>query len=368
MTAGLHLERVTDGTGLRELASEWNGLLAESATGSLFLRHEWLSTWWDVFGADFELRLLLVRDAGGALLGAAPLMTGRGPGKLRGRLRHLLFVGQQGETHAEHLDVLVRRDAAGEVVGELARGIREETGRWDVLLFERMPAESPTLAALESALGASGLQVERLRPQASPYLPLPGAWDDLLAAKSRNFRRQWKNSRNRLAGQGDVRLLLAGRDVALDEAFDRLVTLHHSRWGDNEGSFRTPRYVEFHRRLSRVLAAADDLLLALLEVGGETVAARYDFVHGGKVWCFQGGRLPEFERMRAGTVLTGLVMEHAIQRGLTEYDFLSGEDDYKRRWATQERTLVDLEAFTDRPRARWYRRAVRLKGALRRGS
>ena len=366
MNAGLSLEHVTDATALDALRDEWNALLAASATRSPFLRHEWIATWWDVFGADFDLHVVLVRDADGALVAAAPLMTGAGPGRLRGRLRHLMFVGQRGETHAEHLDVLARPDAPAEAIGALARGLREEVGPWDALLLERVPADSPTLAALEAALAASGLPVERVRAQASPYLPLPAAWDDLLAAKSKNFRRQWKNSFNRLAATGEVRLLLAGRDVLLDAAFDRLVALHRARWGDDEGSFRTPRYVAFHRRFSRALADADDLILALLEVGGETVAARYDFVHGGKVWCFQGGWLPEVERMRAGTVLTGLVLQHAIERGLGEYDFLSGEDDYKRRWATAQRTLVDLEAFTDRPRARWYLRASRLKDALRR--
>ena len=366
MTDGLRLEHVTDASALHALRDEWNGLLAVSATNSLFLRHEWIATWWDVFGSDFDLHVFLVRDGAGGLVAAAPLMTGAGPGRLRRRLRHLMVVGQQGETHAEHLDLLVRRDAVPEAVGLLARGLLEQTGPWDALFLERVPADSPNLAALERALGAAGLPVARVHAQASPYLPLPGSWAELLAAKSKNFRRQWKNSYNRLAAQGTVRLLLAGRDVGLDEAFDRLVELHRARWGDDDGSFRTPRYVEFHRRLSRALGDAGDLLLVLLEVAGETVAARYDFAHGGKAWCFQSGWLPEVERMRAGTVLTGLVLEHVIERGLTEYDFLSGEDDYKRRWATEERTLVDVEAFTDRPRARWYRRATRLRDALRR--
>jgi CelD/BcsL family acetyltransferase involved in cellulose biosynthesis len=364
--ADLRIEHVGDIAGLRALAPDWDALLEESATSSVFLRHAWIANWWEVFGGPFRLHVLVARDAEGEILGIAPLMTGPGPGRLRGRLDHLMLIGQQGETLAEHLDLIVRRGADDDVVHCLAEAMLELEDRWDVLLFERVPATSPHLGICEGVLRAAGCEAACVRPQASPYLPLPESWDALLGSKSRNFRRQWKNSYNRLAREGEVRLRIAGRDLPLAEAFDELVALHRARWGPGEGGFETEAYLAFHRRLSQAFEAEGALVLALLEVGGRRVAARYDFLHGGKVWCFQGGWLPEFESMRAGTVLTGLVLEWAIENGCREYDFLSGEDDYKRRWATAERTLVDLEAFANRARVRWVRRLARVKDVVRR--
>ena len=57
----------------------------------------------------------------------------------------------------------------------------------------------------------------------------------------------------------------------------------------------------------------------------------------------------------------------AIERGCTEYDFLSGGEGYKDRWADGERTLVDLRVLADRPRVRWRRRLQRVKALFRRG-
>ena len=225
-----------------------------------------------------------------------------------------------------------------------------------------MPETSPNLEVLEASLGEAGLAPERHDAGSSPYLPLPDDFDQVLAAKSRNFRRQWKNSGNRLAREGEIRLRLAGRDVALDEAFDQLVRLHRNGWeGRGGGSFRTDAYVRFHRVLSRRLLDAGALCLALLEVSGRVVAARYDFVHARKMWCFQGGWLPELGHARVGLVVLGEVIRWAIEQGLEEYDFLSGEDAYKARWATAERTLVDLRAFSPGIKASAYRRALAWK-------
>jgi CelD/BcsL family acetyltransferase involved in cellulose biosynthesis len=63
--------------------------------------------------------------------------------------------------------------------------------------------------------------------------------------------------------------------------------------------------------------------------------------------------------------MTGEVIAWAIAQGLREYDFLCGEDHYKRRWADRERTLVDFEAFNPATlRGRWWPRLRSLKRYL----
>ena len=56
----------------------------------------------------------------------------------------------------------------------------------------------------------------------------------------------------------------------------------------------------------------------------------------------------------------------AVARGLEAYEFLSGEDAYKRRWATADRTLVDLAAYAPRPLLRAVLRARDRRDARRR--
>src|ERR1044071_5867367 len=88
---------------------EWTRLVGRCRGDPLFLSWEWLTSWWRVFGGGPGLRpvVLAVRDAGGELLGAAPLY--QSPVNRRGlRLRSLQFIGSafRDDTvvQSEHLD------------------------------------------------------------------------------------------------------------------------------------------------------------------------------------------------------------------------------------------------------------------------
>ena len=58
---------------------------------------------------------------------------------------------------------------------------------------------------------------------------------------------------------------------------------------------------------------------------------------------FQGGWAPELRQASPGRILTGYSVQWCFDNGLRQYDFLAGDDDYKRDWATDVRYLVDLE-------------------------
>jgi len=365
-TSGIRIGVVRDRRELELLRGEWNRLLRSSATDSVFLSWEWLSTWWEVFGDGHAPFYVTARDAGGELVGLAPLVVGAGRGRIGRRLRTLMIAGQQAETLSEFLDLVVVRGREPEAVPLLARSILEHAGsEWDRLVFERVPTCSPNLPLLEQALRSAGLDPRRSAGEASPYLPLPASWGALFDSMSRNFRSQWNHSLNKLARDGEVKLRFAGRDVALDTAMDRLAELNRARWGARGGSFRSEAYLRFHRLLSRRLHERGALLLVLLDVGDTTVAVRYDFLWAGKIWCFQGGWLPAYERMNVGTILTGKVLEWGIENGYREYDFLKGDRPYKRRWASAARTLVDLTAWSRSPKARWWKAVDRAADAVR---
>jgi len=67
------VEKVVTREEFKGLAAAWSSLLQESASDTLFLTHEWLNAWWEVFGSERELYILLVRDSE-ELIGIAPLI------------------------------------------------------------------------------------------------------------------------------------------------------------------------------------------------------------------------------------------------------------------------------------------------------
>ena len=356
------LDRLAD---LTSYAGRWNELLSRSASNSVFLTSEWIEPWWQVFGTDLEL-LVLVAEEHGRLIGIAPLMIAPHPSPGGRHIRTLMFVGQGGDTLAEHLDFVLEpgreRELIGAFVEHLCGSLRR---RWDALLLQRVLESSISRPLVIEQLGQRGVAVSTRNEIPSPYLTLPESMDALLAAKSSNFRYQYQRSRKRLLAAGAARFLEAGRDIALDEAMRALAELNRERWQDLGSSFRTERYRRFHTALAQRLKDRDWLWLSVLTLDGQPIAARYDFVYGGKVWCMQGGWKPSLQSMNLGMIMTGEVIAWAIGRGLREYDFLGGEDHYKRRWATAERRLVDLEAFNPATlRGRLWPRLRSLKRAL----
>jgi len=361
----MHIRIVDRFADLHSHAARWNELLARSRSNSVFLTWEWIEPWWQVFGAELELAVLVAEEHG-QLVGIAPLMIAPHPSPGGRHIRTLMFLGQGGDTLAEHLDFIIEpgreRELVVAFVDHLCGPMRR---RWDALLLQRVTEDSINRAVVIEQLQERGVVVATRNEQPAPYLRLPETMDSLLASKSSHFRYNYHRNRKRLLAMGTVRFLTVGQDLALDKAMEVLADLNRERWQEAGSSFRTERYRQFHMALAQRLTERNWLWLSVATLDGQPIAARYDFIYGGKVWCMQGGWKPAQQNLSPGTIMTGEVIAWAIDHGLREYDFLGGEDQYKRRWADAERTLVDLEAFNPATvRGRLWPRLRSLKRAL----
>ena len=62
---------------MQESEPQWNQLLSRSRGDRVFLVGECIRSWWEVFGGDHRLLVLVARE-GRQVRDAAPLMVGRG--------------------------------------------------------------------------------------------------------------------------------------------------------------------------------------------------------------------------------------------------------------------------------------------------
>src|SRR5947208_10757678 len=135
------VEKVTSGEGFKRLAAVWNPLLAESASNTLSLTFEWLTVWWEVFGTERELYILVVRD-GEELIGIAPLLRRemRHYGVLPYRRLEFLASGEDeaDEVCSEYLDFILRRGRAEEALAGIYEFLHAHAAEWDELLLSNM--------------------------------------------------------------------------------------------------------------------------------------------------------------------------------------------------------------------------------------
>ena len=123
---------ITSTSGLAALAPVWDRLVAQSGLTHPFVTHEWILTWWECFGSDAELCVLVVR-ADGEPIAIAPLM--RTTERLYGKqVRCLRFLAND---HTPRCDVIVGsrpRDAYAAIWNFLM----SESPLWDVVVFVQL--------------------------------------------------------------------------------------------------------------------------------------------------------------------------------------------------------------------------------------
>ncbi|MGC3996082.1 MAG: GNAT family N-acetyltransferase [Anaeromyxobacter sp.] len=316
---------------LEALGPEWRALFAAAGEPCPFLSHEWLHAWWRHLGARRALWLLEARDGAGALAGVLALSASPGlPGARRWRL-----LGN-GLTGADGLDVLARPQDAAEVRAALARALLGGEG-WDVLDLEDLPCGSPSVAALLDAAGLRGARAEVLRRFSCPGFALRG---DYASHLRRVRRRETLGRRVRwLARQPGFAVEVASTAAEAPEAMEDFLRLHRLRWAVEGGSYGIPAGPPeaFHRAVAPALAARGWLRLYRLRVGGAAVAAVYGLELGRRFYYYQSGYNPAWSARSPGAVLVARTVEDAYARGLTDYDFLRGEEPYKLDWTADRR-------------------------------
>jgi CelD/BcsL family acetyltransferase involved in cellulose biosynthesis len=181
-------------------------------------------------------------------------------------------------------------------------------------------------------------------------------WDEFLASRSKNFRDQVKGRERKLGKKHELSYRLCDSAERLEEDLERLIELHHARWGDESRSFRPPR----DALLREFAAAALErgwLRLWSMDLDGKTVAAWLGYRFGGCEWYYQAGRDPALERENIGFVLMTHTIREALNDGVAEYRLLLGGESYKDRFATADEGLHTLVI------ARGAGRAVRAAGS-----
>lgn len=340
MASGQH-EVVIELLELRDeplVALLWQALEQREGAGGLACSWTWTSTWIRHFGDLVNARFAVGRRAG-TVIGLALLTIGRGRwgGPLALRKLH---VGTAGEPLTDTIWVEYNRvlaaDADKSAFATALVNTAHALPNWDEFVLAGFaPEEAEPFLRVTSAF--------KVRRAASPTFDLRAArlaGGDALGSLKASTRQRIRRS---LRGFGAVETEWAETAEHALAIFDDLVVLHQQRWtaAGKAGAFASPRFTAFHRDLIPQLMAEDAVILFRVRSAGGVVGCLYSFIEHENVLFYQGG-LATFSdnKLKPGLVAHMLCMQHCIERGLNEYNFLAGEDRYKQELATFERHLI----------------------------
>lgn len=339
----------------------WDGLLARSGAASPFMTWAWYRACADAMAAELvnSYQAIILRSAAGDLEAVVPVRQHQdrywGP-PVSGLEWSFGDFGCP-----DHRDLL----AAPAADLDALTGVLDELP-WVVLRLGNAAEPAGNIERFLPACERRGWRVERRPLGRYLYLDLPDAWETYLASLSGHARRAIRRNERKLYRDHDLVVTEYGQE-RVEEGLRHLHRLHALRWRGT-GAFGDPAMQRLHGRFAAAQAERGQLWLVTLDLDGTPAAAWYGFSLGDTVYHYQSGRDPRWERDRVGSILVGLMIRRAIERGCRRFDFLRGEEPYKATWTRTARSCYDITIF--RPGWRgtvvraldWIERPLRGKG------
>ncbi len=320
----------TDASVFEALEPEWNALLKQSGSDTIFLTWEWQRTWWHHLG-EGALCVVTFRREDGALAGIAPLFRREGTLALVGCVEvsdYLDVIAARGNEDAVYralLDVLLGADFL----------------KWDRLSLCNLPERSATYTQFKSLAEARGLAAEARVDDVAPFIELPETWDAYLETLDKKQRHEIRRKLRRIA-EVAYRWLPLERGEEIAPGVREFVELHKKSRPD-KNVFMDQRMQNFFAAMAETLHARGWLQLAFLEIEGTRAAAIFNLVYNNDVLVYNSGYDPEkYRAYSPGVVLFALSLQDAIAARRRRYDFLQGNEEYKYRLGARDAPVYAL--------------------------
>ncbi|MEJ5220685.1 MAG: GNAT family N-acetyltransferase [Tepidiforma sp.] len=308
------------------LAPEWEALAAAVPAAAPFHLPGWHRAWLSVFGTGAEPVFLAIRR-GETLIGVAAL--------------DLQPAGARDLGDPDVRDLagpLALPGAEPAVAAGILEWLREDLTR----AFEPwgIPADGPWPAAFEAAAARWGWSFAAEPEAVCPGADLPATFEAFVASLPKHDRHELRRKMRNFEAAGPAAFeRLAGEAVParLDLLFDLMRASSAAK-----AAFLTPSMEAFFRALAREFAPRGQLSLGLTTLDGRPAGAALTFEFGGTVFLYNSGYDPALAHLAPGLVSKAWTIRDAIERGFRRFDFLRGDEEYKRRLGGQPRQLLRL--------------------------
>ena len=222
--------------------------------------------------------------------------------------------------------------------------VRRERPAWATVNLRPMDPESAVYKALESALRRAGFVTQRYFLYGNLYLEVAGRTyaeyaKDLSSVITNNLKRA--NKQILQTGRARVEVIRSGPEVG--PAIEAYEKVYQNSWKKDEAR------PEFIRNLVHMCAEQGWLRLGVVYLDGEPAAAQIWITRAGTSSIYKVAYDERFAKLSLGTVLTAHLMQIALDKDCVScVDFLSGDDEYKKRWMSHRRERWGLLAMNAR--------------------
>ena len=301
---------------LDDFAAEWAALHARVPGATPFTHPAWHQVWLRHFGDACSPTFLSFR-LGDELVGAAALdPSGE--------------VARQLGDHnvCDYAGVLALPGHEDAVALGLLEWLMEDLT--PVLELWGVPEDSPFRAGFQKAATRFNWNYREAPEAVCPGVDLPGDFDSFVASLGKHDRHELRRKLRNLESAGMVTCDAATTADEIVPQIDGLLDMMRAS-RDAKAAFLTPMMEAFFRDLGATFGALGLARLVTLKLDGVPVARTFSFENATTEFLYNCGFDPEFAHLAVGLASKAYAIEDAIRRGKTRFDFLRGDEEYKRR-------------------------------------
>lgn len=165
---------------------------------------------------------------------------------------------------------------------------------------------------------------------------------DYLSLLSSNKRQQIRRSIKEYKKFGELNLEKAGNPDSALVMLNELSNFHQAAWTNRQhpGAFSNQYFMEFHRQLIVNRFSSGEILMVKISVGANPIGYIYGFIYGEEFLYYQSGfKYESSNKLRPGLVSHYLLIEDLLPKTVQRYDFMAGEDNYKKSLSTHNKPM-----------------------------
>ncbi len=179
------------------------------------------------------------------------------------------------------------------------------------------------------------------------FKPTDANWEDHLKHYGKTQRRKMRRWSEKIGDTAPFRQRFAQSDEEAMAIIDVLIAMHQQRWNEvgEAGSFASPTFRSFIREAARRFLYRGQLYVTALEHAEQIVAAELSFIGGnGIMYVYSAGYDTRHAELEPGRVLSVDTLRHLYRQSLSGIDYMRGDEEYKKRYATESRRLIQMRA------------------------
>lgn len=314
---------------------EWNCLVSENETNTIFQTYPWFYSWWKIFGHQNKLFFISVHDAD-EILGFAPLMISSNS---NGKGRILRFVSDE---KADYCDIIVAKRKE-EVLTKMFELIFSYSKEWDSILFRNIPEGSTTTEIVKGICKDYNYKMI-MNYVCCPTLIIKDHEADAIKMSNKySLRRKYNYFKKR----GEISFHSVRTLDGLDDYLDVFFRQHIQRRSltKDPSLFIYPDNKEFYRELMVNILQKGWLLFSVVKFNGSPIAFHYGFDYNSRVIWYKPSFDINYCKQSPGKVLLKYLFDYSIDNNKYEFDFTVGDEAFKRHYANKIRRNIQTRIY-----------------------